>query len=247
MSKDWERYACEIDGRPATVFLDMAIAEDAPLDRLPVAAWLQLRLQHPRGDGLAGDDELAALDAIEHALVAGLTDKSTVYVGSITTNGRRDFHFYTAAAAGWKERVSAALRACPAYAFTCGSRPDREWDIYFDRLSPSDEDLVRIQNRRLCDALQRSGERFEQLRPIEHSAYFPDAARRARFIDRATQLGCRVVELLEPEARGEQFGVRVSAIGIPSHAHIDELVLPLVQAAEDCDGEYDGWETQVID
>ena len=78
-----------------------------------------------------------------------MTDKSTVYVGSITTNGRRDFHFYTAAAAGWKERVSAALRACPAYAFTCGSRPDREWDIYFDRLSPTELDLVRIQNRRL--------------------------------------------------------------------------------------------------
>lgn len=245
MSKDWERYSREIDGHPATVCLDMAIAEDAPLDRLAVAAWVQLRMRRPREDGLSSEGEFEALEAIEAALVAGLADKSTAYVGSITTNGRCDFHFYTAAAAGWKDRVSSVLRAFPDPAFTCGSRPDREWDIYFDRLSPSDEDRERIQNRRICDALQRNGERFAEVRPIEHSAYFPDAAARKQFIDRATQLGCRVLDMLEPEDRGEQFGVRVSAIGIPSHALIDELVLPLFHAANACGGEYDGWETQV--
>ncbi|HRG16517.1 MAG TPA: DUF695 domain-containing protein [Pseudomonadota bacterium] len=245
MSKDWVVYACAVEGRPATVYLDMAIAEDAPLERLPVAAWVQLRMQQPREDGLSSDDELDVLKAIEEALVAGLTDKSTAYVGCITTNGRRDFHFYTAAAAGWKERVSSALRAFPTHAFTCASRPDREWDIYFDRLSPSDEDRERIQNRRICDALQRSGERFAVARPIEHSAYFPSDAARAQFVDRVTPMGCRVVEMLEPEELGEQFGVRVAALGIPSHAQIDALVLPLFHAANECGGEYDGWETQV--
>jgi hypothetical protein len=247
MSKDWDFYSCEVDGHPASVYLDMAIAEDAPLPRLPVAAWVQLRLQQPCEEGLSSNEEGATLSAIEAALTASLVAKSTAYVGRLTTNGRCDFYFYTSSASGWKERVASALQAFPDYTFTCGSRPDREWDIYFDRLSPSDEDLVRVQNRRLCDALQRSGERFEQARPIEHTAYFPDAAARARFIDRATRLDCRVVEMLEPEVRGEQFGVRVSAIGIPSHALIDERVLPLFQAAEDCGGEYDGWETQVID
>ena len=245
MSKDWEWYSGEVDGRPASVFLDMAIAEDAPLAHLPVAAWVQLPLLRPRDDGLPDNEEGEALDAIEAALAAALVAKSTAYVGRLATNGRCDFHFYTGAASGWKERVRLALQGFPGYAFTCGSRPDREWDIYFDRLSPTEEDLMRIQNRRLCDALQRSGERFEQARPIEHSAYFPDASARARFVDRATQAGCRVIEMLEPEARGEQFGVRVSAIGIPSHQSIDALTLPLFRAADDCGGEYDGWETQV--
>lgn len=246
MSKDWVFYSCEIDGQPASIFLDMAVAEDAPLAHLPVAAWVQLRMPQVHEHGAADGEEGERLNAIESALTAALVSRSTAYVGRITTNGRCDFHYYTSAASGWKERVTAALQGFPGCAFTCGSRPDREWDIYFDCLSPSEEDLVRIQNRRLCDALQRSGERFEQMRPIEHSAYFPDAARRERFIERAAQAGWRVVELLDPEARGEQYGVRVSASGIPSHQRIDALTLPLFHAAEDCGGEYDGWETQVV-
>ncbi|HWT15439.1 MAG TPA: DUF695 domain-containing protein [Patescibacteria group bacterium] len=246
MSKEWDVYACEIDGMPASVAIDLRIAEDAPLARLPVAAWVQLRLQSPGDDGLPSAGEQAALHAIEAALANALVSRTTAFVGHISTAGRRDFHFYTGAATGWKERVSNALQGCPGCAFTCGSRPDRDWGIYFERLSPSDEDQERIQNRRACDALQQGGERFEQARPIEHSAYFPDAASRERFILRAGELGHRVVETVEPEARGEQFGVRVSAVGIPSHALIDEWVLPLFHAAEDCGGEYDGWETQII-
>lgn len=246
MSKDWAFYSRDADGQPASVRLDMAIAEDAPLAHLPVAAWVQLPLLRPHDDGLPGQADADALDAIEAALAAALVARSTAYVGRFATRGRCDFHFYTSAAGGWKERVASALQGFPDRTFTCGSRPDREWDIYFDRLSPSEEDLMRIQNRRLCDALQGSGERFEQPRPIEHSAYFPDAAARARFVERATQAGCRTIEMVEPEARGEQYGVRVSAIGIPSHERIDALTLPLFRAAEDCGGEYDGWETQVI-
>ena len=246
MSKDWDFYSCEVDGQPASVWVDMAIAEDAPLARLPVAAWVQLRSQPPREDGGSGHEEGEVLDQIEAALAAALVAKSTAYVGRLSTNGRCDFYFYTSAASGWKERVASALQAFPGFSFTCGSRPDREWDIYFDRLSPSDEDRLRIQNRRLCDALQRGGERFEQARPIEHAAYFPDAATRARFIERAAHAGCRVVEMIEPEARGEQYGVRVSVVGIPSPQRIDELSLALFHAADDCGGEYDGWETQVI-
>lgn len=246
MSKDWDFYESEVDGKPARVWVDMGIAEDAPIERLPVAAWVQVMMVQPDAEGLAGAEEGARLVAIEAALTAGLVSKGTAYVGRIASGGRCDFHFYTAAAKGWKEQVTQALHAFPDCRFQCGSRPDRDWDIYLERLSPADEDLVRLQNRRICDSLQRSGDRLEQARAIEHWAYFPDADTRARFVAMAEALGCAVVERIEPEDRGDQYGVRVSGHGIPAHRDIDAIVLPLYRAASECDGEYEGWETQVI-
>ena len=70
MSKDWDSYLCEIDGKPASVFVDMGIAEDVPLQRLPVLAWVQLPLRSPTADGLADEAESATLQAIEQALKA---------------------------------------------------------------------------------------------------------------------------------------------------------------------------------
>lgn len=246
MSKDWETYSTHVDGRPASVFVDMGIADDAPLARLTIVAWVKLRLRHPREDGLASEDENAALQAIDDALKSGLVSKMTACVGNITLDGHRDFYFYTSLAQAWKERAHHALQAFTDYQFTCGSRPDREWDLYFELLSPADEDRASIENRRLCDALKQGGDRFERERPIEHAAFFRDSASRDKFIAKAIELHCNVIELVEPEERGEQFGVRLSSTGIPSHDNIDALTLPLYRAASDFGGEYEGWETQVV-
>ncbi len=246
MSKDWDCYATEMAGKAAVVFVDMGIAEDAPIERLPVAAWVQVQMLQPDPEGLLAATEAGAFDAIESALKARLVTKFTAYVGRVVSDGRCDFHFYTAAATGWKEQVAGALSEFPAYRFHCGSRPDRDWGIYFERLSPADEDLVCLRNRRICDTLQRSGDRLEQARPIEHWAYFPDAQARARFEVMAAELGCEVVDRIDPEDPGDQFGVRVSVSAVPSHRDIDALVLPLHRAASACDGEYEGWETQVV-
>lgn len=246
MSKDWDSYRCEIDGKPAAVFVDMGIAEDVPVERLPLAAWVQVAMSRADAEGLADAEEGARLDAFEAALKARLVSKGTAYVGRVASGGRCDFHFYTTAAKGWKEQVANALAAFPDCRFQCGSRPDREWGIYLERLSPSDEDLERLRNRRMCDSLRQGGDRLDRERPIEHCAYFPDVDARAEFVQRASALGFRVIETIEPEERGDQFGVRVSGLGIPSHRNIDALTLPLYHAACECDGEYEGWETQVV-
>ena len=148
MSKDWETYSTHVDGKPASVFVDMGVADDAPLEKLTIVAWVKLRLRHPCEDGTACENEQPALQAIDDALKSGLVSKTTAHVGSLTLDGHRDFYFYTSLAQAWKERVHQALQAFTDYQFSCGSRPDREWDLYFELLSPADEDLVSIENRR---------------------------------------------------------------------------------------------------
>lgn len=246
MSKDWDFYLSEIDGKPASLFVDLGIADDAPLERWPVLASIHLRMQTPRDDGLSSQEEFEALKAIEDALTMHLVSKSATYVGRITVDGHRDFDFYIAHAKGWTELVATVLGAFPRYDYECRTRPDRDWTTYFDVLFPSDEDRERIQNRRLCDALKRNGDRLDTARQIEHWAYFPNAGARQRFTRKASTLGYHVEETIEPEDPGDQFGVRLTGIGIPSHEHIDALTLPLFHAANECDGDYDGWETEVV-
>ena len=246
MSKDWDFYMCEVAGKVASIFLDLGIAEEAPVARLPVLAWVKLRMNSPRADGLSSQEEFDVLKTVEDALEAHLVSRSTAYVGRITADGCRDFQFYTAVASGWTERVADVLAAFPDYQFTCGTRADSEWAAYFDILSPSDEDRERIQNRRTCDALRKQGDRLEAPRPIEHWAYFRKSKAREAFAAKAIELGYAIDELIDPEEKGEPYGVKLSAVGIPSLRDIDALTLPLFRAARECNGEYDGWETQVV-
>ena len=246
MSADWDSYLSEVNGKPALISLDLGVADDAPLPRLSVVAWVKLRMMKPRDDGLASEEEGEQLKTLEDALRKGLVWKSTAYVGCITLDGHRDYYFYTSAAQGWKEQVGGVLRDFPDYQHSCGSRPDREWDTYFELLVPDDEDRERMNNRRICDELQKRGDRLEQARPIEHSVFFPDADGREKFMRQATALGYLVIETIEPEDKGEQYGVRLVCDGVPAHDQIDALTLPLFRAAADYGGDYDGWETQVV-
>lgn len=246
MSKDWDSYSREIDGKAASIFLDLGLADAAPVARLPVLGTVHLCMRCPRQDGLSSADEFVALTAVEDALASQLVCRSTTYVGCITTAGRRDFYFYSAAEQGWADRVAAVLGAYPDYRYTCSTRADREWGTYFDVLSPSHEDRACIRNRRICDDLQQQGDRLLTARPILHWAYFRKAKARQAFVDKVIALGHRVEECVDPEAKGEPFSVRFSGVGVPSHGGIDALTLPLFRAAHECGGEYDGWETEVI-
>ena len=65
MSKDWDSYRCEIDGKAASVFVDMGIAEDVPLERMPVAAWVQVAMVQAGADGMPEAEESGRLEAVE--------------------------------------------------------------------------------------------------------------------------------------------------------------------------------------
>jgi hypothetical protein len=128
-----------------------------------------------------------------------------------------------------------------------GVREDRQWQIYFELLYPSAEELQRINNRRVCDALEAHGDAMTVARDVDHWAYFPDTAARARFLRELEGLGFTVRHLWDDGAdEARCCGVQFYRVDIPSFTDIDEVTLPLYQAASDAGGEYDGWETQVI-
>jgi uncharacterized protein (TIGR01619 family) len=247
MSDTWDFYPCRVDDKPASIFVDLGIARDAPMRALPHMAYLRVHMSAPRPDGLSSQAEFAALTALEDRLSAALSDeRTTVYVGRNTSNGVRDFYFYTSRPDDWESRVAALMRSSADYRFDCGVREDAEWQTYFRFLYPSKADHQRMKNRRVCEVLTERGDKLTEAREIDHWAYLPSDEARATFVARARSLAFELRCTSEKEKEGERFGAQIFHVARPSPDAIDDVTVRLLALAEELGGDYDGWETPVI-
>src|SRR5882672_6277035 len=147
MSDDWDFNFLRVDDKPASIFVDLGIAREAPIEALPVMAYIRVYMKNPRSDGLSSQEEFDALRSIEDAIKDVLTDgDKTLYVGRNTSDGVRDFYFYTTQAQEWDGRAKALMASFSAYEFDSGCRGDPEWKTYFAFLYPSNANRHRIEN-----------------------------------------------------------------------------------------------------
>jgi regulator of RNase E activity RraB len=107
------------------------------------------------------------------------------------------------------------------------------------------EDHEREQNRLAVEALQDNGDDLATPREIDHFIYFDDHDGLTRFEQQAEGLGFRLRHHVQTEEG--RPGLQVYRIDIPSFERIDQVTLPLYRAARECGGQYDGWESQVIE
>jgi hypothetical protein len=206
MSEDWDFYQLRVDDQPASIYCDIGIASAAPNPEFPFMAYLRLRMRTPRPDGLSSQEEYPALIEIEDKLSAAMASTDTIYVGRNTSNSCRDFYFYRRNSHGWEQQTAKIMIHFSAYQYETGIRRDAEWGSYRDFLYLSGEDMQRIQNRRVCDSLEKQGDPLTANRDISHWAYFPDAASRNRFLARTEQLGFRCQNTFQEDGSRLPFG-----------------------------------------
>lgn len=242
MSDNWDFYFCRVNDKPASIFVDLDIAKEAPLADFPYMVNVLVPVKAPRPDGFPGADEYDALSALEDALSSALcSDKSALYVGRNTSDGRRDFFFFTGDLSGVKSRVAQATAGFPAYKVDWGAGEDPEWKTYFEFLYPSAEDRQRMENRRMCERLKEAGDSLTQARDIDHFAVFPTASARTAFAEKITEMGFRVSELYDRENTTHRFGIEFIRSDVPSHGGMDDITLPLLDIARTLGGRYGGW------
>jgi len=244
MSDEWVSYFLRVDDDPASIFVDMGIAKEAPVRVSAQQAYIRIYMRHPREDGLSSSEEYKILIAIEDALKARAQETAdTFYVGRNTSSGNRDLYFYTADGPALEEIMKNAMRDFAEYSFQTGSRPDPEWKIYFDFLHPNPLQQQQIANRSVIDNLVDHGDHTDQPRQIDHFAYFPDQKTCNSFEAFVRSEGFSVAR---PGARREDgsYGLEFSKTGIPDN--IESITLPLFQYAMDHGGEYDGWGCVVV-
>jgi len=242
MSDDWDFYPLLVDSEPASIYLDLGLAGDAPIENQPHMSYVRVFMRHARPDGLSSNDEFEALSGVEDSLTEIFSaSDDTTYVGRNTSSGNRDFYFYTADPAAFAGSASAAMAGHPQYQFEIGGRPDPDWDVYFGFLYPSPDDLQRILNRRVTEQLADHGDNHSEPRLINHFAYLPNARATAELRD---FLAGQDFSVDEPRVDGGSVGLRFTRSDRPDN--IDDVVVPIARRIREVGGDYDGWGCEVV-
>src|SRR5579863_3814970 len=156
MSDHWDVYFTKIDNKPASIAFDVDIARDEKRKDYPVLLGVFVKQKLSRPDGLPQKKEADFLARLEDVLVKAVNAFGGIFVGRVTTNGRRDFIFYGPSDAGF-ERVVAEVMSLFTPDFRTLIQQDPEWKLYFQRLYPTPADWQQIMNRRTLAQLTKAG------------------------------------------------------------------------------------------
>ena len=246
MSENWKPYLCNVNGKIASIFVDLGLRESVPIGSKPWLLWTWVHFQSPRADGLSDSKEAPTLYKIEDALNLCVSRACTaIPCGRITTEGRREFYFYGETKDGFRKAVGQALTGFDGYRFDGGEQEDSLWEQYLNVLYPSPEDLQRIANMDLLDVLVEKGDVLTAAREVQHWIYFRSEPARALFRDTAATAGFRFVS--ESSSKGESpFGIVVARTQSIEQNSIDRTVIELLNLSRSFDCDYDGWETPIV-
>jgi uncharacterized protein (TIGR01619 family) len=247
MERGWTSYFTGIDGKPASILLDLDAGTDAQKELRPYLCLLHLQLAVPSEDGLPEDEELEQLSALEDQIEARLAaSHDGQWVGRCTHDGRRTFFFYLAR----PESVEPVLQDCfkdfSGYRWKHSVREEANWAAYFEFLYPSGEEMQVVSNQDVLQALLEEGDTLETPRRVDHWLYFPSAETLERCKKAIAELNYEIEEGLEEGQEEEQWYLQIYREDSVEPATIDAATLELYRLAKEYGGKYDGWETWVV-
>jgi uncharacterized protein (TIGR01619 family) len=246
MTDNWKPYLCKVNGKPASILVNLGLRESVPMSSKPWLLWVWVCFQSPRPDGLSDGKEAPTLYKIEDALAPTLAREcGAILSGRITMEGWREFYFYGETKDGFGSVVRDAMKGFDDYKFDVGEQEDLSWNQYLNVLYPSLEDQERIANMDLLDKLVEQGDVLTAPREVQHWISFHSEQSRALFREAAAEAGYRIVG--EHQSDGElPFGISISRIQSIEREFIDQTVIALLKLCGTFDGDYEGWETPVI-
>jgi uncharacterized protein (TIGR01619 family) len=243
----WEIYVTFVDDKPAVIMVDLGISEAAPLTDKPALVWVWVHVQSPDEEGFPTEDEDMRLNEIEDAITEALEESSAQYVGRITSDGRREFYFYTDNPAEFLAIATSAMGSAPEYEFELDDAEDPEWEHYFNVLYPSPEDFQQIHNQHVISRLYDEGDSLTEPRPVDHFANFKSEEDREAFVAAAKELGFETVSRPDRAEEAEfPFNVGLLRVDAVDAETIDRITFELFELARQHDGEYEGWGSKVV-
>lgn len=247
MSEEWDFYFARINDAPASIFIDLGIRADVPVEKRPWLLWVWVPLQSPKTDGLATNEEARVLNEIGTALDASISATcGAQLVARVTGSGRREFYFYAEEPGELEGAARSALNSFEGYAPEFGSTFQPDWDQY-RMLFPSESNLERMQNRRMLESLAQQGDVHEVPRKVEHWLNFADEETRAGCRDTllAIDFALEDESFLDSDDEDLPYQLVVSRVdSVDSHT-INGITLELARLARENGGQYKGWDCAV--
>jgi uncharacterized protein (TIGR01619 family) len=244
MDNDWDVYISELNGLPASFFLNLAARPDGDSVLRPYVCRLDLNLAAPSEDGLTTKEESEKLLELEDGLSEAFSiSHNGAFVGRVTHDGKRRFFFYLTKADGVEGVIRHSLQSFEGYGWSHTIESDPDWRHFFDFLYPAPEEMQVIQNQRVLDALEEAGDLNHIVRRVDHWLYFPDREAMEKFEGQSMPPNFKIEE---ESINDGQWKLRISRDDCVEFSHINDLTLELYGLAVESGGDYGGWETPVI-
>ncbi|WKA55711.1 DUF695 domain-containing protein [Planococcus shixiaomingii] len=248
MSEYWDTYVDLIDGKPASIVLDMEVSQEFDAKEYKYAFAARLPLKKPSEDGLHAGAEADRLAIIEEAFIEAAEHRHYINVGKVTTDGKRDMFFYSL----HEDEEALALLANKLY-FLADYEIEvfkldetRSWDFYFEFLYPDSFQFQRMGNHDVLETLEMSGDSLEAPRKVEHFILFKDKKMMKQFAKTIQYEGFTIEDgSFEKDGEGNYI-VYISRVDFVTYNAIDELTDLLLEISAQFQGEYDGWETMAV-
>lgn len=240
--ESWDAYLTTIEGRAASVLVNLGLLETAPLPGLDTLHHWILPMQDPGRMGVGSPAEAEGFEAVEEEVTSRLARLGFCPVGRLRYDGNWHMSYYAAGDRrdDLREVLDRVLGNVVEHA-QLNTEVDPQWEYYFGFLRPDRQQAQWMFDRDRVLELRRAGDDLSP-RGVSHYAYFPSEPEARAFASEAGERGFTCVSAHAEDA------VAQLAWMVRAHRH-DEIelhaihvtVMGLVELAEACGGEYDRW------
>ncbi|WP_299841949.1 DUF695 domain-containing protein [uncultured Roseovarius sp.] len=242
IEREYAAYITAVDEKPASFFIDKSLITDAPNSNFPFMAYLSVQLMEPDEIGFAGEDEFEKLSTIDEEVEA-LAGQNAIFAGRKMGDGTNNYYFYTNAEGALEAPFKAVMSSLPEYNFEIGHEFDEDWKTYIEFLFPSSFEQNVMRNDIVRVALLEAGDDSSKPRKTDHFIEFKSKQSATLFEEKARTMGFNSSTNSKGLFR-KTFTVNLVREDIP--AELDKVTFELKNLASELGGEYDGWETFVV-
>ncbi len=245
---EWDFYFCTIEEKPASIMVDLALLDLAPIADKTDFIQIAVELNQSNEHGLTTPGEAEVLYVMEDRLVEHMAlNLSGLYAGRNTHDSKRIFYYYCASSIDAQRIVAEVMEDFPDHRYRCDTLADGEWAFYRQFLYPSQIEYQAILNRRVLEKLKNQGILSTDRQEVEHFLYFKSQTAREIFLDRVRHDNFKIIgQGYTEHANRPPYSLTLAREDKVDTEAIDAVVLYLIQQAEICQGEYDGWGTGVV-
>ena len=245
---NWDFYFTELDGSPASMYLDLGLNKIAPIKEKNYLLTVIITMNDPQENGYSSKEESEILFSIEDKITEAVTEPyGAVFAGRETCDGARIFYYYAANNKDIKKTVRSVMKNFADYEYETYFEEDSKWDQYFKHLYPANFEMQAILNRRVVENLKSHGDKLTEPRDVDQYIYFKKENRKNEFLMEAIKLDYRVTsDRTDNNDKEYPLSVRLTKKLPVTYHDVLDYTAELYDLAEQYDGLYDGWETKII-
>lgn len=242
IKQNWNFYMCRVDDKPASIRLNLALYNIAPVEDYKHRLSIFIKMNNPTEDGLSSNEEYPILCDIEDEVVKRIETLEDIFVGTVKSEGKLELHIFTKNPSKTESLCKEALTNFPDYKWDYFIGEDSEWDFYFNFLYPDVYSYQAMMNRSVIENLTNQGDNLEKEREIDHWLYFSSEENINIAIKKLEESGYKALSSKKlDDENNYPYQLNISRMDNAIYNHINEVVWELIEIVESLYGYYDGW------